>query len=291
MLRIDMLMLSKKNELNFYQEVPYNGIAFGFEDGILTHRDIYKNGVKTGEYQGDVIPLDLNNSIVNYMSLKEIEEAPDSPYELNGTLFNGVAIEMYDGFCVAIYTFENGWIENKVYYRLDGQIDLLDIIENGFAQRVEFFKNEMIKSVYFFKENSFHADFVFDDDGRLSSLNIEGKYFDQIEGCKLLAGVPSIKFCNLVDDVLFSDSVLLSGLCVDFHLLSNLLNNSSFKLCSKLVLWRTALTNSQLSFLPKLTALKTLKVESDEITFDTLKKFKVQNADCYVELNREEVSA
>ena len=185
--------------------------------------------------------------IVDFSLLKPVEDEPDTPYLYKNTLFNGDAIEINNGFCVGFYTFENGWIRDKINYRLSGELSFFELMDDGFLQRIEFFSNGKPETVFLSKESLFHADFKFSEDERLLFLNIEGRFFENIKNYPVYRFNPL--FSNkksFKNEILFDAFVTLSGSEVDDFFLTVLANNSHFMQASELSLWETSLTTKSL---------------------------------------------
>ncbi len=267
----------------------FSGVAIGFSDCTVSNKMRVDRGVYVGDYEGDLIKINEEQMLVNFSYLEEEEHGPDVPFMYDGRRFSGIAFEFHEGICIGEHAYENGWRSDSVSYRSTGELANFDLMENGFAQRADFYEGGKLKSIYLFEKELFHTTFAFDEIGNVTVINIEGSYFDNIKNYRdrVKCLVPESKKLAHIKG---ADFVKLSGEEVDDEVFSSLCE-IGLTYTSKLWIWRTQITAVSISMLTTLKSLKELNVESEILVLDEIKKFKSQCPDCFVEFNREEVKA
>ncbi|MCP5005955.1 MAG: hypothetical protein GY941_18760 [Planctomycetes bacterium] len=285
---VSLSILSFENNKYYLHGELFTGVAVSFLDCTVSEKIKVERGVYVKPYEGGLLEITPTQLLVNFSCLKEEEHGPDVPYSFDKKLFSGVAFEFQENICIGEYVFENGWVSDSVNYRKSGEIAGFDLMANDFAQRAEFYEGGAIKNVYLFKCELFHATFVFDELGRIASINIEGSYFDNIKShqSELRLKIPESKNFGFLKG---SHFLKLSGEEVDDELFESLYEGGISD-TSKLWIWRTPMTTKSINLLGTLNSLKDVRVESETLTLDDLKRFKIQRPDCYVEFNREEVT-
>ena len=165
----------------------------------------------------------------------------------------------------------------------------MELVGDDFSQKYYWYEQGQIKRFDLFERNSFEVNLNFNEDGLISTLSINGKYFDRVRELR-----EELKFC-LYDNKGFpkeltgADYLYLSGSSVDGEVSDNLLENDGLNNTTKLRICRTPLTIESLEQVIPITSITELYIESEIIPLKDMQRLKSQKPDCFVEFNREEV--
>jgi hypothetical protein len=290
MLRIDMDYLKIDENKFYYKEDRFTGVAISHSENIINKVLRYENGDCIGSYKGDIILLNDHKTLVDYKALEAEGDGTDVPYHFNGDAFTGAAFMFDTGVCVAEEVYEDGWLGNSVSYSLEGNMLEVDLMENDFAQRIGFFETGEPKDIYLFERDKFHAHITFDATDVIKSINLEENYFERVTRYKDKIHCPVFDTKGFATAFSGGESVYLSGTSTDDEVLAGLASANGLSKTSEVRISRTPISQVGLALLMSITGLNKLIIESEVLDVDDMKRFKIKRPDCYVELNREEIT-
>ena len=271
----------------FFDDVPFTGILFDMENGIVKSKSKFKNGfLSDGEVE---IPFTLyltSNSEID----GELLEGNCEPYLYEGQLFNGIAYFFISKICVAQKQYERGEVVSEAKYA-KGRLIYLEHAEpdDSFTQKFIWSEDGDIAHLSIFSREQFHIGVHFEKGNDVSLLIFNGDYFKYIDEKRSLLLFDYIESSSFFSSLNGSEELNLSGSSVDNSLLNELVTNGCLINTSRLEIYNTAISN--LVCLANLDGLQELYIESDILTKEELLKFKSHISSCYTVFNQEEVLA
>ncbi|BCV65335.1 hypothetical protein TUM17387_06940 [Shewanella carassii] len=291
MLRLKKSELTEEKGTFFYKGDLFSGIAFTMIKGELVSAIEISEGVEVGNYSPKYFP-ESNCRIID-IDLLEPEDEDD--YEsflcLNGERFSGIALEFDGVFCTAELLYVRGWSDSQVVYYETGRLASIELVEDGFSQIYQVYKNERLKKCEVTVRNSFSFNLEFNEDGSLTVLGIEGDYFNQLELVLDKLAIPVYKNESFIENLKAAQFLSVSGNSVTDKLFEKLIASGGLEQVENISIFQTAVTKESLRLLQKYRNINKLFVNSNVINLDDVRLFKSNKPDCYVEFNREEVLA
>ncbi|VAW59627.1 hypothetical protein MNBD_GAMMA11-2256 [hydrothermal vent metagenome] len=287
-LRVSLSSLSVEGNRYYFGDELFSGIAIDRSDCKITKLIKVADGNYEKPYEGDLLKIESNKSLIDFSCLEEEEHGVDVPFLFNGSRFSGTAFEFDGAACVGEYKYEDGWEQNTVNYFISGELSSFDLMDDDFSQKVEFYENGLLKTIYLFERNLFHSTFSFNEESKVTAINVEGSYFEEIGNHRKKlyhAAFDKRSFIDFEGD----EWVKISGTGISDEQIKHLCKSGLVN-TTKLWLWRTLVTADSIKMLVAIEGLKELNVESEIITLDEMLSFKSQRPECYVEFNRSEVT-
>lgn len=290
MLRINGIALSEVEGVFFYKGVPFSGIAFSLNDGVLLGAFEYKGGIKKEGYSFKYFS-DMPETMT--VDMDSLEPESEDDYEafqcLHGKRFSGVALEFDGDVCTGELLFIRGWCDSQITYFQSGVLESVELVEDGFSQIYQWYESGQIRKFEISVKNLFSISLAFGSAGELNVFGMEGDYFDQIKKVLSKVKIPLYTEQSSVDGLKIGSFVSLSGSSFNDELFKRMFLKGSFKQAQHVVL-HAALTEKSLSALQKLEYLIRLDIRSDSLGIEDAKRFKSEKPDCYVEFKGQEIT-
>lgn len=291
MLRVNLNSVSDENGVYYFRDEPFTGVGFSVDGCHVGSAMDVANGAPRGPYANEYLAGLGALPGIDSDCLEPEDEGEDEPLCYEGERFSGVAYDFDGDFCTGELHYVRGWLESQVGYFKSGKLALVELFEEGFSQKYEWYESGQIKTFQVCEKEGFDVSLAFTEDGRISVLSIDGAYFARVKALGDRLKFPLFVDRDFAGDVVGADSLYMSGDGVDSRLLKTLLANDGLGATSKLRVRGTALTAPDLEKLAEIGSIVELYVEADGIGPDDLRRIKSRRPDCLVELNRQEVSA
>lgn len=278
--------LSTVNGEIFYKGDRFDGVSLLIVGNVVIQQKLYKDGVYCSEYISPYICVDDTTLCIDSVSLDDEYEEPCS---YNDSPFTGVAYFFEEDLCISQRKFQSGWLISEVNYRENGALDSIDIGNDDFSQKYEWFDDGSIKEFEIFERDFCRVWLKFSKENTITSLVIEGEYFSRLLQFKdkIIFDFFNTKSC--VENYSCSEYLFLSGDGVDDEVFDGLLKTNVLSNTSKLRVYKSALSSVSIEKLKSSKKIQKLYVESEGIGLDCLKSFKSKQPDVYVEFDRKEV--
>jgi hypothetical protein len=291
MLRIDTRYLEFENSLYYYENQLFTGIGFRLDEGVITNKKIYQDGILSGEYTNNHIDTDDNGLWVDMRVLEGTDGDESEPLFFKGKLFSGVACDLNGHFCVSEKKFQEGECCPEAHYSFSGLLIYLDNAENGLYQQYEWFKNGLYKKIILSHDGYFDFELDFTREQRLSQISIEGDYFKDIQSflSELIKEVP-ITDCYFSDHIKLSSSLYLASSGITDVVFNTLKNCEGFSSISDITLFLTSISAKKIELLKEFNQLKYIKVKDRrKDMIDAVTCLKLALPRCMIVLNNEEI--
>jgi len=281
------------NDKYYYHGELFSGVAFEFKEGDLKQATEYQMGEPLKAYSSEFLADTKGQLRIDSDFLEPENEEDYDPFQCyRGELFNGIAYDFEsDGTCSGEILYVEGRSDSCVGYYKTGVLESLELIDSNFAQKFYWYEGKAIKQIEVFERDSFHVDFNFSETGGVTALIIEGNYFGRIKSVKDKLKFNVFEEKDFASDLFAGEHLYVSGSEINEDVFANLLANDGLRKTSKLRICRTPLSLVSLGKLVPLENITELYVESEALTLEDLQNFKSQRPDCFVEFNREEVTA
>ena len=287
-LRINLSSLTVEENRYFFNGTLFSGVAIGCIECKVKKLVNISEGIYQKPYVGDILQFPSDQPMVDFSCLKEEEAGPDVPFLYNHARFSGVAFEFDGDFCVGEYLYEDGWEQDAVSYFKSGKLAAFDLMKGGFSQKVEFYEDSQLKTIYLFERDLFHSTFLLDKDGKVTFINIEGRYFEYVKNYQKKLHYSAFDKASFIAFEC-AEKIKLSGSGISDIQIQDLCE-FAFKGTSMLWLKNSLVTVNGLKMLATVRGLQELNVRSEVITFEEVRTFKSQRPDCHVEFNGEAVT-
>ena len=279
-------ILFDQSNTAFYEGNKFAGVLIEFEEGIVTSKVEYINGLgRVGMIKSPfpiylVPPVEING---------EFLDGVDEPYKYRGDFFSGVAYFFEKDICVAQRQYENGEKVSEAKFT-NGNLTFLEHAESDdtFTQKYIWDINGELEHLSISSKDQFHVGIHFEPNQEVSLVIFEGNYFKWVEDKRSLILFDYIKAPSFFKTLKFSSELNLSGSSIDDVWVSNLVNMGRITPISRLELYNTSVT--KLDFLESCHSLQELYVESNIILLEEVQAIKYQAENCYVVFNQKVIT-
>ena len=270
-----------------YQNENFEGVSLLIVNGLVTQKKLYKDGVFDGNYISPYISVD---DLSSHIDSEKLDDEYEDPCTQDGSLYSGVAYRFVGDVCVSELEYKQGWLSAEVNYRRNGDLESIDVGGDDLSQKCSWFEDGNIEEFESFERSSYRSWLKFTKKDVVTTIVIEGDYFNRIEQIKDRLTLDMFNKKYFAVNLIADEYLFLSGDGVNDDVFSDLLAQDGLKETLKLNISKTRLTSLIMEKLIPLKNIGQLIIESEYIDLDCLKSFKSQRPDCFVELNREEVS-
>lgn len=184
MLRITYDALEKDKNLYYYENQLFSGIVFEVQNDIIVNRFTCQQGVLGETYQSTFFPLQESKLWISFDALIGEKHEDAEPFLYQGKRFNGIAIEIDGNFCVRESLFVNGRTAGEAEFYYSGELESHGDYQDILSQDYEWFKSGALKSVQIQAVDEFRVEFKFSENRKLTYMDIDGKYFENIDRYK-----------------------------------------------------------------------------------------------------------
>jgi hypothetical protein len=288
-----LMMIVVKSELEFdgSQKVLYSGSLFSgviaeVVDGVVNSTKLCRQGVVVGDY---TLPFPLYETSKLWIDA-EFLEGDDEPVKFQGKLYNGVAYSFYKSGRSIVKQYENGEEVSKAEYS-NGILQSLEHVEpdDSLTQDYVWDESGSIKDFSLHALGKFQIALHFESKNRISLLTVRGDYFKEIEDSKELVLVDRFDSPDFLKEIAAGSTLNISGTSITDRMFDDLLQGDGLKETQQLQIYNTGITNDSFREIIGLGRLAELYVESDILTSEDVKQFKLLHPNCYVRFNCEEV--
>lgn len=290
MLKVNRDALSVDSGKFYYEGKLFTGVGFEVTDCTVNRAVKYKDGDAENTYINEHLSTTKHRPAIIFDCLEPEDEMEEEPLCYKGTRFSGLAYDFDGDLCVGELLFESGWQGSAMTYYKSGFFDSIEIINDDCAQKYYWYELGQIKRLDLYERNSFDVNLNFNEDGLISTISIDGRYFDRIKEVR-----EELMFClydhtGFTKNLSASDYLYLSGSSIDSELFSNLLKSDGLKNTTTLRIFSTPLTIENLEKLIPINNIIELDVESEVITLEEMQKLKSKKPNCLIGFNRKEVT-
>lgn len=287
------MMIVVKNELEFdsSQKVLYSGSVFSgviaeVVDGVVNATKLCRQGKVVGDY---TLPFPLYETSKLGIDA-EFLDGDDEPFKFRGELYNGVAYFFYKSGLSIVKQYEGGEEVSKAEYS-NGILQKLEHAEpdDSLTQDYVWDDGGSIKDFSLHASGKFQMALHFESKNKISLLIVRGDYFHEIEVSKNLVLVDRFDSPDFLKDIGAGLKLNISGPSITDSMFGDLLQGDGLKETQQLQIYNTGITNDSFREVIGLGSLAELYVESDILTSEDVKKFKMIHPNCYVRFNGEEV--
>ncbi|WP_417503126.1 hypothetical protein [Marinobacter sp.] len=287
------MMIVVKSELEFdgSQKVLYSGSVFSgviaeVVDGVVNSTKLCRQGEVVGDY---TLPFPLYETSKLGIDA-EFLEGDDEPFKFRGKLYDGVAYSFYKGGRSIVKQYENGEEVSKAEYS-NGILQSLEHAEpdDSLTQDYAWDEAGSIKDFSLHAVGKFQMAIHFESEHKISLLTVRGDYFQKIEALKNLVLVDRFDSPAFLKEIDAGSKLNMSGPSITDSMLGDLLQGGGLKDTQQLQIYNTSITNESFREIIGLGRLAELYVESDILTSEDVKQFKLVHPNCYVRFNGEEV--
>lgn len=286
-----MIVVESELEFDDSQKVLYSGSVFSgviveVVDGVVNSTKLCNQGKVAGDY---TLPFPLYET-----SKLEIDaaflEGDDEPFKFRGKLYDGVAYSFYKGGCSIVKQYENGEEVSKAEYS-NGILKNLEHTEpdDSLVQDYAWDEAGSIKDFSLHAVGKFQMALHFESEHKISLLTVRGDYFQKIEALKNLVLVDRFNSPTFLKAIDAGSKLNISGPSVLDSMFDDFLQGNGLKDTQQLQVYNTSITNESFRKIIGLNGLAELYVESEILTNEDVKQFKLVHPSCYVRFNGEEV--
>ncbi|UXI02699.1 hypothetical protein [Photobacterium sp. TY1-4] len=287
------MMIVIKSELEydssqkfFYSGSVFSGVIAEVVGGVVNATLLCYQGEVVGDY---TLPFPLYETSKLGIDA-DFLEGDDEPFKFRGEPYNGVAFSFYKGECSLVKQYESGEEVSKAEYS-NGLLQSLEHIEPDDSLTQDFVWDEggSIKDFSIHASGKFQMALHFESKNKISLLVVRGDYFQKIGALKKLVLVDRFDRPEFLKEVGAGAKLNISGLSITDSMFGDLLQGDGLKDTQQLQIYNTGITNESFREIIGLSRLTELYVESDILTSEEVKSFKLVHPNCYVRFNGEEV--
>lgn len=286
-----MIVVKSEIESDGSQKVLYSGSVFSgviaeVVDGVVYSTKLCRQGEVVGDY---TLPFPLYETSKLGID-EEFLEGDDEPFKFRGKLYDGVAYSFYKGGRSIVKQYENGEEVSKAEYS-NGILQSLEHAEpdDSLVQDYVWDEAGSIKDFSLHAIGKFQMALHFESENKISLLTVRGDYFQKIEALKNLVLVDRFDSPAFLKEVGAGSKLNISGPSITDSMLGDLLQGDGLKDTQQLQIYNTSITDESFREIIGLGRLAELYVESDILTSEDVKQFKLVHPNCYVRFNGEEV--
>ncbi|MDH5325310.1 MAG: hypothetical protein OEZ68_20145 [Gammaproteobacteria bacterium] len=279
--------LESKDSILCYRENPYTGIVLCLVDGVVVEKKTCRAGVIEGDYSLP-FPLYVTSTLEVHAALLEGDE---EPFLFSGKEFNGVAYSLNNGRDSVVKQYENGEEVSLAKYK-NGVLVNLEHVESDGSLSQDYVWDQAGNIVDFSLNTLDDVQIAIhlDSERRVTLLTIWGDYFGKLDSIGNLVLVKKFDRSDFVKSMSAGESLYLSGAGVSGDMFNELVLDGGLDLTKKIQIYNTKITTDSLKRVLALNNLTEIYIESDVISPEELRAYKLKHPDCYVRYNGEEIS-
>ncbi len=281
--------LTIKNDLAYYNDMPFTGGALYLDGERITERIAFENGSSVGEFNSRFIRFKSNH----HLDANCLEETDSDEYfKLKGSYeFSGVFYHFVEDLCTEITALKNGFrIGDNVTFSTDGLIRNIYYYdkENMTAQILEPNENNNTISygitLIMDTISRPRLEVTVDKLGRVQLLSLTNGILNNLDEVQhhilfpFIATKAAILSLNIAESIRFS----LEDIHDEFIETFLSYNDKELSVVKKVSLASTTLSRNGLSHFTCLPNLETLESHDDKLCEDDLLWFKQQKPNCRV---------
>jgi len=291
MLRIEAELLQQQDELFYYQEVLFTGIAFFLNGPLVEKVNEYHKGELIGPYISKWLD---NNTDILRIDLNELDgDGEHQQAYFNGQPFTGIGYDIDDGICHEESDFLNGWVGQTICFFGDGVLGSIELMDDTLAEEVIFDRQGFVKEYQLNKFKVFNVKFGYIEQ-RLCTLEVVGDFFNEINKDEYLIGLEVPDTLDKIKKLNIASTLLLHGSGISEELVKVIWDQNGLENTESIIISHTDL---QLSFIKNIIEDRSLsklvvRDKRSEILENLpliLQQFKINNPICEVRLNNEKV--
>lgn len=290
MLRINAELISDEANTYYYRGEPFTGVVFML-NGCEVERAIeVKGGKLQGAYSNELFSSIQNLQKVDSDCLFSEDEGGIEPYCYKGDRFTGIAYDFDGEFCTGERYILEGWLESEVGYYKSGKLAVVDLAEENFAQRYQWYECGQLEQCRIFERDSFEVNFAFTDQGEVTELSVDGDYFNRYKSIKTNLRYDYFADKDFAKSLFGAETLFISGSGINEEIFEDLLANNGLLKTSKITIFGTSIGSASLDKLVSIQNITKCRVISEILSLKDMQAFKQQRPDCFVEYNRAEVT-
>ncbi len=288
------MMMIIKSELEFddFHKVfcdgnLFSGVMVDIVDDMVVAKKLCRGGEVVGEY---ILPFPLYETSKLEIDAKFLD-GDDEPFTFRGELYNGVAYFFDTVGCSRVKQFENGEEVSKAEYS-NGYLKSLEHGEPDDSLMQDYMWDEIgrVKHFKLHAVGKFQMALHFESEKKISFLTVHGNYFQEIEALKSLVLVNRFDTPDFLKEISAGVKLNIGGSNITDSMFRDLLQGNGLKDTQQLQIYNTGITNLGFREILGLGKLSELYIESDILTKEEVKLFKLAHPNCYVSFNDEEVT-
>ncbi|WP_345887093.1 hypothetical protein [Shewanella algae] len=267
-----------------YKGELFNGVVLALNNGVVDSRKLCNEGYICADY----IPayIGVNDADLVFDSIA-LDDEYEEPCTRDGALYSGLIYKFDGDICISEREYRDGWLVTEVNYRLDGTLECVDVGNDDISQKCSWFEDGSVEEFESFNRDIYRFWIKFSEKNVVNTLVIEGNYFSEVE--QIREQLVFDAFINIDSFVSFSGSnyLFISGSGVNDEVFYNILAKDGLKQTKKLSVSNSAISSVALSNLLSLENIDELIFESTSVEAESLRAFKKNRPNCYVEFNGE----
>jgi hypothetical protein len=291
MLRINADLLIEKDELNYYREELFTGIAFFVNLPFIEKVKEYYQGKCIGPYISKW--LDNDQSIIRV----EVEELDgDGEHQqafFEGKPFNGISYDLDGGFCHEESDYQNGWIGQDITFYADGIIDSITLMNEVLSEEVLFHRKGFVEEYRLNKFKIFNVKFLYTEQA-LRSVRLNGDFLNLVNEDEYLLNIEVPDTLEKIKKIKIHSTLNLFGSGITDEFVEAIMHNDGLKETNDIFISDTSLSLSTIITIIHQTNLVRLWIDNKNTDVllelpSVLQKLKVENPQCDIRFNDEKI--
>jgi hypothetical protein len=288
MRRVNAARLIRMDEMLYYENLPFSGVAFFIEGCFIVNAIVYQEGDYSAAYHNAYFFDDDSQEKVLASCLQPDDIDYPEPLALfMNKPFTGLSYEFDGSFCFSEILYLEGVAASSVYYSKSGQPNMVELFKDGLYQKYLWFENGNLRTYELSSQPNFHFLLDLADSGKFTCLMMNGNYFENISN--LVSNIKNNQFIerDAVITLTASEDVLFIGASINDDLIGSFFAKGNLFKTFRIRLFRVSITSAILNIFGMLPALRAFSVEkAPNISIDDMVKLKRNCPDCLVEFDR-----
>jgi len=291
MLRIDAELLIEKDELYYYQDALFTGIAFFLNIPMIEKVNEYSQGKFIGPYISKW--LDNDKSILRV----EVEELDgDGEHQqafFEGKPFSGISYYIDEGFCHQEADYKNGWVGQEIDFYRSGDVGSMRLMNEVLSEEVRFNNKGYIEEYKLNKFNVFNVKFLYTEQA-LRSVRLNGDFINLVNKDEYLLNIDVPDTLEKIKKIKIHSTLNLFGSGISDEFVEAIMRNDGLKETNEIFISDTSLSLSTSIIVINQTHLVRLWIDNKNTDVllelpSVLQKLKVENPQCDIRFNDEKI--
>jgi hypothetical protein len=291
MLRIDAKLLIEKDELYYYREKLFTGVAFFVNTPLVEKVYEYSQGKLIGPYTSKWLNNDKDILKVEMEELDGDGELQQAFFE--GKPYSGISYDIDGGFCHEEADYKNGWIGQDIVFHASGDIQSIELMNDTLSEYVRFDREGFIEEYKLNKFTVFNVEFLYTEQA-LRSVTLNGDFLNLVNKEEYLLNIDVPDTLEKIKKIKIDSMLNFFGSGISDEFVEAILHNDGLKETNRIFIADTSLSLSAIITIIHQTHLVRLRVRDkrediSHVLSSVLQKLKVENPQCDIRFNDEKI--
>lgn len=260
LLRLNKNALEQREDLAYFQERLFDGIAYTLTGDTVTALEAYHQGRCSGPYRDPQFEGAENSPRVLMSSLTPFEEDYEEPYSYQGKRFNGLAYQFEGNYCVGLLFMKEGQAFKTLEWLGDGTLVYYIHNRRLYQEYATCYPDGRLEHLKLDMTDHFSLELKLSEDQALKTLILTGDFFARAQQVANQYHFFPLASEDTLSTWRAAPRLFLSGDAINDSVFQKLQSQSGFQALKQLCLFKTGITAAEIEQLECYTGLNELEI-------------------------------